>query len=457
MKLFIFLIFLISSLPFSWAQEDDRIILAIETLKLPASFGELEKNQADKIVLKSVTKVKDYQLMIGTLDQTLKVKHSIHYVSVIVIESPKDVFSINARLFDERVKKLIKKIVVEKVEKNSFFRELEKAMNELFFPTEPPGKPLEVKETKRPPKKPKNLTAPDENDAANIAFKQRIMNLKIDIDKKIVKIIEEKEQAEQEAKTKKKNLPSPPPKAAVVSETPFTEEPEPVTEFPPVNPIQKLGLFYQRLTTNYAGAPFDDDFDSGVNDKQLEVNTSLTYTGLSYLYQRPIKSNTDHYIQGEVDLAKSMRKTENEVSPYIRLASNYGYFLRDWNFFPHTGLEIDTQSFIVLTRVGEGLSTANNQILNLRFGGKVSTRYFNQLLSFSLLYSLPIYLRSDNEIMKEAKVTGNKLNFSFLAIGLYKRINLQADYFLSKYTYSNSLTDLTTDSSGWSINVNYLF
>jgi hypothetical protein len=58
----------------SYAQEkeENKTLLVIKTSEMPLSFSELEKNQTAKIILKAVTRVKDYQVMLGNFDQSLK-------------------------------------------------------------------------------------------------------------------------------------------------------------------------------------------------------------------------------------------------------------------------------------------------------------------------------------------------------------------------------------------------
>ena len=117
---FILFLFILES--YAQENEENKTLLVINSTDIPLSFSELEKNQTVKIILKAVTRVKDYQVMLGSFDQSLKVKYPIHLVVLKVVEIKPAFFSIEAFLFNETAKKLIHKVVASEVDKMSFFR-----------------------------------------------------------------------------------------------------------------------------------------------------------------------------------------------------------------------------------------------------------------------------------------------------------------------------------------------
>ena len=117
-------------------EEEESVSLIIENPKIPQLFSENEKNQSGKIILKACTKVKGYQIIIGEFDPVKKAKFQVHVVEVEVVQDAKSNFTMTAKLFDEKSKKLINKVSFENVEKISYFRELERLMNELFLPVD---------------------------------------------------------------------------------------------------------------------------------------------------------------------------------------------------------------------------------------------------------------------------------------------------------------------------------
>src|SRR5690606_18963477 len=122
-------------------EEEQKTIMVIKALVLPKSFTELEKNQSNKIVLKAVAKNRNYQMMIGDYDQSLKVKYPIQIIEVKVAEPKSREFNLLIRLFDEKSKKLLNKVQVQDISKISFFRELESGMEKIFIIPEPEIKP----------------------------------------------------------------------------------------------------------------------------------------------------------------------------------------------------------------------------------------------------------------------------------------------------------------------------
>lgn len=434
------------------AVEEDPISLVIENPKIPKDFAEQEKNQTGKIILKATTKVRGYQIIIGEFDPAKKAKFQVHVVDVEVVYDAHSNLTMTARLFDEKSKKLINKVTYEHVAKISYFRELERLMNELFLPvTEEKLKKTE-KKIENPRKLPAARTPapPTESETANVNFKERIMSLKAGVDTTIKEIAEIKKPD----KDKVSDSEGKPEEAKTIAATSTNKvESELVMDKPPLKhpsfqnskPIHKAGLMMKKVTTNS-------------KDEVIDLDTNLQYVGLAYAYQRPVFMGTDHYWQAETELAKVQGDTAGySFAPYIHLGAGYGYLFRSTGLFLKGMLDVDTLSFTNLPEVGGGVQAADVRMANYSAGAHWAGIIFTQPIIAGVDVSRPMYFQSGNAMLKDAKLSGQSIKATFTLADLYWRLNLKFDYYMASYDFKSDESKLTTSTSGFGVHVNYVF
>lgn len=434
------------------AVEEDTISLVIENPKIPKDFAEQEKNQTGKIVLKATTKVRGYQIIIGDFDPGKKAKFQVHVVDVEVVYDQHSNLTLTARLFDEKSKKLINKVTYEHIAKISYFRELERLMNELFHPvTQERLKKTDPKiENPRKPPAARIPAPPSESESANVDFKQRIMALKSGVDSTIKEIAEAKK-PDKDKVTDREGKPEAPKEVAassinrVESELVMDKPPLKHPSFQNSKPIHKAGLMMKKVTTNS-------------KDEIIDLDTNLQYVGFAYSYQRPVFMGTDHYWQAETELAKVQGDTGGfSFAPYVHMAGGYGYLFRGSGLFLKGLLDIDTLSFTNLPKEGGGVQSADVQMANFLAGAHWAGIVFTQPVIAGVDISRPLYFQSGNEMIKDAKIAGQSIKATFTLADLYWRLNLKFDYYIASYDFKSDESKLTTSTSGFGVHVNYVF
>jgi hypothetical protein len=438
---------LLSSVSVAWGEEEERnTLLVIQSITLPSTFTAIEKVQSDKIILKASTRIKDYQVMIGEFDQSLKIKYPIHLVSVKVFGPKKQMYTIEARLFNETSKKLISKIVVENVEKLAFFRELEKVLTDLFLPVD--------KEVVPKPPRPKNTKAQQElsrKDAAAIAasveFRERIMSLKNSVDQRVIEIKEEKARVARSSSnsnftesTSQNPQSSASPGNSLELELPAIKKP--VAKFHQTN--HQLGLFFMQSNTNYS-------------DVIIDVDTQALMGGGQYDFFKKISENSSWFFKSQVKLGKVMNSKDIEFSPYINTWGSLAYNWEDRSMMSFIGLELDTLYFTNIVNIGDGLQNAESRILNIRLSHEISSELFGQPLKFGAYIARPMYVNSANERVGKSTIDGNKYGAVLTFADLYGRLNFGAEVFISSYTFKTDLFNLETSTKGLGFNANYIF
>lgn len=443
---------------FSFAQdlaEENLVSLVIESPKIPQEFNETERNQTGKIILKATTKVRGYQIILGDFDPAKKTKFQVHVVDMEALPDDRGSYTLTARLFDEKTKKLINKVSYTFIEKNSYFRELERLMNELFLPVdlEKLREPKTEDNKKKAPKV--KLPVPlTEIEAADLNFKQRIMSLKSGVDSKIKEISDKNNVVDK--KDNKDALITPVKALAKVSENSLeTIAPaKPPLNHPMFNnmkSIHKAGILYIATTTNSI-----NDVSYFGNKIELDIDTSIKYAGVIYSYQRPIKKGHDHFWQSELAFAQVRSDAEVEFAPYAHANTAYGYFWRRTGMFIRGGLDVDTFSFASLPVEGQGVKASNIRVVNFLVGAHWAGELFSQPLILGADFTRAFYALSDNEDVKGTDVAGSYIRFNTTIADLYFNLNLKFEYYIADYDFSKERT-LTTSTQGFGIHVNYVF
>lgn len=446
-KLLFILYLLLNS---AWAQEnEDLVSLIIATPKFPQGMLENERNQSAKIILKGTTKVPGYQIVIGNFDPSKKAKVKVHVVEVEIERVAEGILKLTAKLFDEKSKKLINKVVRERVEKIAYFRELEKLMNELFLPVEQEraNDPDKREEKKKIPAARLN-SPPSESEVANLDFKQRIISLKTGVDIKIKDIKEKKEEkGPSKNVAAKDNNPEKPAQTSANAQILEAEIPEkPPLKHPAFDnkkTIHKVGVLTKNVTTNST-------------DQIIDLDTKLQYVGVAYTYQKPVVKGRDHFYQGELELAQIQNK-DVDFPPYLRLFGGYGYLFRGAGLFFRIGAELDTLSFSNLPEIGEGLQPANSRMLGGLVGAHWVGILFSQPVTLGFDYSQPFQNSADNEQIKGAEVAGNSMRMSLTLNDLYFNLNLKLEYHLANYEYKAETSQVTTKTQGLGVHINYVY
>ena len=449
------LLFMLLFSNFSIAQideEEESVSLIIENPKIPQNFSENEKNQSGKIILKACTKVKGYQIIIGEFDPVKKAKFQVHVVEVEVLQDEKSNFTMTAKLFDEKSKKLINKVSFENVEKISYFRELERLMNELFLSVD--------LEKEKEAKKNQNLKkvsearggAPvAEAQTSNINFRERIMALKSGVDasvKELAQVTEVNKDLDKGADAEGKTQES---KPSIAAKTDGLQEDLEFDKLPPKNPsfqnpkpVQKFGLIYK-------------DFSTNSKDGIIDLDTRIRYLGIAYNYQRPFKFGSDLFWHFNGEIARIQSKTEQSFAPYLHAAGLFGHYFRRQVFFLRGGLDIETLNFTNLPVIGGGLQACNVRMINGLLGAQLGGHLLKKPIVLGIDYTKPFYPWSDNSQVKNSKVQGQGLKASFMIYELMVKFHLRVDYYLSNYDFTASSTNLITKTQGFGINVNYVF
>lgn len=436
--------------------EEDLVSLVIESPKIPKEFNETERNQTGKIILKATTKVRGYQIILGDFDPSKKTKFQVHVVDMEATPDAKGSYTLTARLFDEKSKKLINKVSYQFVEKISYFRELERLMNELFLSVDLEKiREPKTEENKKKVPQVKLAIPPTDAEVADLNFKQRIMSLKSGVDTKIKEIAEKKNEADK--KDSKDNTIVP--VATVAQAASSVTEGALVPQKPPMKhpsfdnkkPIHKAGITYFTIKTN----SLSEVNDSG-NAVEIDIDTTITYAGLAYSYQRPIKSGYDHFWQSDVNFSQVRSNAEVEFSPYIHLNTAYGYLWRRTGLFVRGGLDVDTYSFALLPEKGEGVKATNVRLINYLIGAHWAGDLFTQPIIIGVDYTKVFNAISDSTNVKGSDVQGSYIRFNTTIADLYFNLNLKFEYYIADYDFSKERT-LTTSTQGFGIHVNYVF
>ena len=142
-----------------WGQEDEyrdpeleKTILVINPFSSTVTLSDFEKTQINKIILKASSRQQTYQIALGELGEAKKSKHKIHHVQLDLVKDVGDSHSVKALLIDEKNKKVLNRILEEKVSRLDLLRIIEDVLLRLFGAVIP-----EAKEEKEGKKKPKNV------------------------------------------------------------------------------------------------------------------------------------------------------------------------------------------------------------------------------------------------------------------------------------------------------------
>lgn len=140
-----------------WTQDNEdkdleleKTILVINPFTSTVTLSDFEKTQINKIILKATSRQQTYQIALGELGIAKKAKHKIHHVQLDLVKDEGDFHSIKALLIDEKNKKVLNKIIEEKVSRLDLLRTIEDVVLRLFGAVTPGPKKEQGK------KKPKN-------------------------------------------------------------------------------------------------------------------------------------------------------------------------------------------------------------------------------------------------------------------------------------------------------------
>jgi hypothetical protein len=322
--------------------------------------------------------------------------------------------------------------VVTDVDKISFFRELERVVNELFLPVEfAVGQPK--KSQSKTYDKKARLKALAAEAASEIKFRDRIINLKGEVEEKITQIKENIKQVKTEnvSNAKEEN------KKQVTSSTFNRAQPEVAIDMPD---IKKKRDFV-----------FETSHTVGV----FMIQTQTNYTDLIIEYMREIKNGRPYFYKGLLRIGKVMNATAVEFAPYVNFNGGLGYLWGKNNkMLSFAGIEIDSLNFSNIVKVGKNLIPANNRIGSLRLSHEV---IIAPSFKVGAYFSKAFFVSSDNLWVKDSKISGNKYGTQICFSDVFKRINIEAEIFISSYNYKADVFDLNTSTKGFGFNAHFIF
>lgn len=422
----------------------------IPPVALPKELSEFEKQQINKIVIKGSTKQTTYQVMIGIPDVSKKFKWPLFQINVAVTRIGND-FNVVAELKDARKSKTVNIIKESEIPYIEFYRRLEDIINRLFLPPEKFGS---SEEKPRPPKiKAEILPQPvPEAKVANLNFRERIMDLKSNVNEAVAKagaIKKEKKPADaakdNSGETKNKKA-DPTKENSSEGDLLAANEGKPATPAAPL-PLDvghSMRVGYYNVNTNS-------------KDNLLDTDSHPKYLLIDYEYASSWVhgSKVYHHLNGRY--GKTLNKEEKEFAPYIGGSIMEGYFFDRFGWMPKAGLEMDTISFKNLPEIGKGLKVANNRIFWFTIASVNSIKIFSRGFRFSLGYSKPFKIMSDYKgLDQDPALEGSKINLTFAVLEVFRKYHFEVNYFQSQLEAKSDRTILF-DTQGVGFNAFYNF
>lgn len=319
-----------------WAQDKAyalvRSIQGIETL--PPSLA----RQLEKVSLQVVAKQPGYELLLSGTDTP---KGAV--VEMVAVEpevSRKgDSFRVEARLIDVKTKRLLARASRDHIREEDVVRLFQGAMEAIFMGHHSEGE-LEEKENAKPKDRPKvpSTTQTNTPDEPSIDFRKRIADLKVGVDKKIVDVVETKE----EAAKKKEN------EAALMKSSKNGMALEADASKKPTN-----SKIYQKI--HVLSLAFDSRTITSVG--LLDATSKATTASVRASGHAPT-SLFDGKTAYSWDFAYSMVQGIEYEVPSVYQAGLYGSWLSE-NWFLSIGLFRDATFFVNLPVPGEGLQASS--------------------------------------------------------------------------------------------------
>lgn len=437
----------------SQVSDSELPYLIIPPLQLPDRFGEFEKQQVSKIVLKGCAKQKGYQVIIGDPPSHKKTKWQIYKITLeVVFNDSKKEFGVVASLVDARKNKVFNSITEGEIQELEFFRKLEIIIDRLFLPPVNYTENIASTQSEKPsrPKPDPVVPVVPEAQEANINFRERIMDLKQDINAAIAKVSKANAEAKKNDSGKDgNNEPKKKPNNAVAEASNLEKElqmdpqPKPPKPEPPLDIGNSIRVGYYSFTTN--------------SQHLVETDSRPKYLMVDYEYARPWKKDSNFYHHANLRFGKNQNKEEKEFGSYLGMGLWEGYHVTRYNWMPKLGLEVDTISFKNLPEVGKGLKIANNQIFWFTISSVNNFKMFNRGFRFSVSYGVPLGVMSSYEPLKDAKLSGSKINFTIAALNVFHKFHLELNYFSSSLNAPTPVKPLTFSTTGVGLNAFYNF
>jgi hypothetical protein len=455
----VFLFYLLVLSPLNAQVQDDagKTILIIEAPTLPKSLPEGDQTQFHKVLLRAVTKLRLYDVTFGQIDVKDKTKATVHRISVVVTETASGILKFSAELVDQRSQKNINKIEVEGIKQKSFLRISARILSDLFLPVET-EQAKKNKERRLLDKKTaeEEAEAAAESSRAGVNFRERILALKMGVDKTVAENKKETEKKEVKDDTasiaSKKNSAS-----EQIGSKPIDEEsPEEKIVGSPkiIKPTHTVQALFFNMGLTYTGQPLSTTSPTGVGP-EIKISTDATFIGASYIYARPFDLEDTHMFLGRVTVAKAVTSGDTDVAMYLAADIRYKYHWKKFGFSPFVNLESENLSFAILPTAGEGLQASNNRITSV--GAGVETNPFFRYYSFQFSLNSPVNGQSDLKPLKGTTLSGHKLTLELIRRRLKKDIDLRIFVSTMKTNYDSKLTSHTSLANFLGFNLTYQF
>ncbi|MFZ4713673.1 MAG: hypothetical protein ACOYL6_08180 [Bacteriovoracaceae bacterium] len=458
MKYFALLLILFSFTQVLWAQpiegdgEAPKKYLMIDSFNRPF-LSTMQLDQINKTMLKVATKQLEYSLILGQGKEFegIKVMLASMQLSVEKVDSN---FEIKGLLLDMKNKKVIKKIVEERVAENMLLHRIYVVLDKLFHPDVPVVKPRALKKKSLTDAAEAQRNLEDEKAADD--FRDRIKGIK----NGIAVTIEQIKDKEQESLTKgdeakSKNSASTSNQSDDKNNTSASnskskenggdfEPPAKKASGPSLASVNAIRLGYRTQTTD--------------SKDLLETNTVFKF--LVFGYERGFFLNADksHQIMPGFTFGRLNNKFTTKVSPYTRMSLEYRYILHTFHFAPGIGFEKETLSFINLPSPGEGIKAANNNLtwLKARIDAEMTISKLSFLIGGYLAQNL--MTKSDYPTVSYSSgLTGKKFGARLQWNDIIKSFHLEVEYFKINLSAEGGARPITYTSSGNSINALYTF
>ncbi len=436
----------------AWSQvpENELPYLFIPEVTIPPEFSEFEKQQINKIVMKGSAKQTQYQVIIGNPTNNKKFKWALYKINVRVTKGPNGI-EVVAELKDVRKEKLINTIKENYIEGLEFYRRLEDIINRLFIPPEKAAPEEKTKIKKKINAELQTQVIP-ESVLANINFRERIMDLKTDVNVAVVKagLSKDKVPLEVPSGNDINNLKKvPAPIAPSETDSGLIAQNEALVVLPPRGGLP-LDMGHSVRTGYYS-------VSTNSRDNALDTDSQPKYILIDYEYARSWAHGSKFYHHLNGRYGKTLNKEEKEFAPYMGWAVMEGYFIEPLKWMPKIGVEMDTISFKNLPAVGKGLVIANNNIFWLNLASANNITLFRIPFRLQFIYGVPFRLKSAYEgLDQNPKLSGSKMNVTFAVLDVYKKFHLEINYFKSSLV-ATSIRIIEFDTQGVGINAFYNF
>lgn len=400
-------------------------------------INDFETNYVNKMMLQVSTKQIDYQVILSKFKDFKATKSTIIKLSLKIEKKKNGKYEVKTLLVDTRKRIIINKILRIRVKREKLIRNIQIALELLFYPLEQKLKEKKEKIRSSSTEKPVIVIPP--TDTSLLDFKQRILSMQAALAAKF-KMIKDKKQKYK--KKLRKGLDT-------------KEEDEDSNDVTPVMLKNLAALVKARqkkkpfnaknIVLSELGAGYTTQTINSID--LIETISTIQYLTFNFNRVYFLDLEKKNALEFNFGLGKTFSAVEEDYGNYMKLVSAYYRKLGAGTSFG-SSIDYETMNFTNLPVVGQEQKAANNSLIFASFRIKSNFKILKKNITLTLVYGVPISTTSEYEtIVNSDGFTGSKIEIALNFGHVYRSLGLHVEIDIMDLTATTLSRELTASNT----------